>query len=250
MSAAMSAADLPPPPPLEALLQDGPVSLFLDFDGTLVDLAAKPDAIAVPERFGERLARLSNRLGGRLALVSGRAIEDLERHCGPLAVDCAGSHGAERRQADGSPLGPRPEALPPGLLDEVACFARVNGIDYERKPHGAALHSRGAPQLEEECALFMAELAEAHGLELKRGKRVAELVRRGADKGRAVRAFMAGAPFAGGRPVFVGDDATDEDGFAACADLGGFGIAVGPRPTSVARFGVADPAAVQQWLTL
>jgi trehalose 6-phosphate phosphatase len=246
----MSAAALPPPPRLGQLLAEGPIALFLDFDGTLVDLAATPGAIAVPHGLAEGLVALSRRLDGRLALVSGRSIEDLERHCGPLAVDCAGSHGAERRRADGSAVCPVAETLSEPLRDEIARFARERGIAYERKPYGAALHSRAAPQLEEQCALFMAEMAEAHGLVVKRGKRVAELVPPGVDKGVALRAFMAAEPFAGSHPVFLGDDVTDEDGFAASAELGGFGIAVGPRLSKAARYGLADPAAVQQWLAL
>lgn len=246
----MSAADLPSPPPFEDLLAQAPLALFLDFDGTLVDLAQTPSAIVVPARFAKGLAGLSARLSGRLALVSGRSIEDLERHCGPLAVECAGSHGAERRRSDGRALGLPPEPLPERVLGQVDRFARENAVAYEAKPHGAALHSRTVPDMEERCALFMAELAAAHGLVLKRGKRVAELVRPGADKGAAVREFMAAEPFIGAVPVFLGDDVTDEDGFAAAGDLGGFGIAVGSRPTQAARYGLADPAAVQQWLAL
>lgn len=246
----MSAADLPSPPPFEELLAQAPLALFLDFDGTLIDLAKTPATITVPVRLAEGLAALSARLAGRLVLVSGRSIEDLERHCGPLAVECAGSHGAERRRADGRALGPPPESLPEPVLGEIDRFARENAVAYEAKPHGAALHSRAAPEMEEHCALFMAELAAAHGLVVKRGKRVAELVRPGSDKGAAVRAFMGGEPFVGGLPVFVGDDVTDEDGFAAAADLGGFGIAVGARPSRAARYGLTDPAAVQQWLAL
>lgn len=246
----MSAAALPPPPSLQSLVAEGPLALFLDFDGTLVDLADRPGDIAVPHDMAERLAALSQRLEGRLALVSGRSIENLEYHCGPLAIDSAGSHGAERRRADGNLLGPAPEALPDELLAGIARFAQAHGIEYEPKPHGAALHSRGVPELEEHCALFMRDIAESHGLVVKHGKRVAELVRPGADKGHAVRVFAADAPFAGSRPVFVGDDVTDEDGFVACAELGGFGVAVGARPSAAARYGLADPAAVQHWLGL
>lgn len=246
----MSAADLPAPPALSRLVEEGPLALFLDFDGTLIELAATPDGIAVPETLAADLAALSQRLDGRLALISGRSIADLERHCGPLAVERAGSHGAERRRADGSLHGPAPRGLPRPALDEIAGFARTSGIAYEPKPHGAALHSRAAPELDEACALFMQDVAAAHGLVVKRGKHVAELVRPGADKGRAVRAFMEEPPFAGSRPVFVGDDATDEDGFAACAGLGGFGVSVGPRKSEAALYRLADPAAVHQWLEL
>lgn len=246
----MSVAALPAPPPLAQIGAGGPIALFLDFDGTLVDLAATPEGIAVPIRLASDLARLSRRLEGRLALVSGRSIADLERHCGPLAVGCAGSHGAQRRHADGSAMSAAPESLPAEALAQVARFARSKGIVYEPKPHGAALHSRAVPEQEEACALFMADVAKAHGLVVKRGKRVAELVRPGADKGEAVRAFLDHEPFAGSRPVFVGDDETDEDGFAACAQLGGFGITVGPRESRSAAYRLADPAAVHEWLEL
>ncbi|WP_305098006.1 trehalose-phosphatase [Croceibacterium aestuarii] len=242
--------DLPPPPPLKTLLSAGPLALFLDFDGTLVEIAPTPGAIAVPAGLGERLAALSERLGGRLALISGRAIDDLEAHCGPLRVACAGSHGAARRAADGTVLGEAALALPGAAIAEVERFAAANGVRYETKAHGAALHSRETPEREEACALFLDEVARRHGLAVKRGKRVAELVRPGADKGGAVQAMMAEEPFAGAIPVFVGDDVTDEDGFAACAALGGFAVAVGPRATENARYGLADPAAVHHWLEL
>ncbi|MXO61273.1 trehalose-phosphatase [Altererythrobacter salegens] len=244
------APELPPPPTLEALLATGPHALFLDFDGTLVDIAPTPDGILVPDRLGERLVALSEKLDGRLAVVSGRALDNLEKHCGPLSVACAGSHGAARRAADGTMLGEAALPLPAEAIAEVAGFAAATGVRHETKAHGTALHSRETPEREEACAMFMDEVAERHGLAVKRGKRVSELVRPGADKGGAVRALMAEAPFAGAVPVFVGDDVTDEDGFAACVALGGFAIAVGPRPTKNARFGVADPAAVQHWLEL
>jgi trehalose 6-phosphate phosphatase len=145
-------------------------------------------------------------------------------------------------------LGPRPEALPDAVLAEIVSFARDGGLDYESKPHGAALHSRGVPELEEHCALFMQDLAQSHGLAVKRGKRVAELVRPGADKGHAVREFLAGAPFAGSRPVFVGDDVTDEDGFAMVNALKGVSIRVGDSSPSQAQYRLANVAQVIQWL--
>lgn len=239
----------PPPPPLREIAADREVALFLDFDGTLVEIAERPGDIAVPQSLGIRLARLSEGLNGRLALVSGRAIEDLERHCGPLSVACAGSHGAALRSAEGAALH-QSRPLPPAVLAEIADWARHNGADHEAKPHGAALHSRARPELEESCALFLEGLARRHGLAVKRGKKVAELVRPGADKGKAVRRFMAAPPFAGAVPIFVGDDVTDEDGFAACAQLGGFGIIVGERRSARARFALATPADVIEWIEL
>lgn len=243
-------ATLPPPPSLDALLSKGPLALFLDFDGTLIELAETPDSIAVAPDLARRLATLSDRLEGRLALVSGRAIEDLEAHLGPLTLACAGSHGSARRSSNGDWLSEPPSSIDGSILEEVAAFARAAGALFERKAHGAAIHSRTAPHLEERCGLFLDGIAERHGLQVKRGKFVAELVSPGADKGHAVSAFMATHPFAGARPVFVGDDVTDEDGFARAIAEGGCAIAVGPRDSEHANYHLADPAAVQHWLAL
>ncbi len=241
-------ATLPRPPALADLVS-GPLAVFLDFDGTLVEIAERPEGIDVPDGLANTLAEISRRLEGRLALVSGRGIADLEFHCGPLVVACAGSHGLDLRAADGAALGSPAAALSPAVVEEVRQFAAEKGVDFEDKPHGAALHSRRAPAMEQACAVFLADVAAREGLGTKRGKRVCELVPAGANKGAAVRAFMANPSFAGAMPVFVGDDVTDEDGFAACSDLGGFGIAVGSRISENARYALADPAAVQQWLS-
>ena len=245
-----SAADLPAPPSLAELTAQGPVALFLDFDGTLVEIAATPEAIVVPEKLAARLWALSDRLGGRLALVSGRAVANLEEHCGPLGIACAGSHGLSRFSAARERLGEEPRALPPAVLDAIGEFAAAEGFDLETKVHGAALHYRSDPSLEPRGLAFAAALAGEHGLVIKHGKCVIELVPPGGDKGSAVRAFMTEQPFADARPVFVGDDVTDEDGFAAVQELGGLGVLVGRRSSSLARYGLADPAAVQQWMDL
>ncbi len=238
-----------PPPSLWDLAAASPVALFLDFDGTLVDIAHEPGAILVRSDLADGLAALSNRLGGRLALISGRAIDNLEQHCGPLAIACSGSHGAEVRAANGDMFAVgRP--LPIDSLRQAADWARERGVLTELKPHGIALHARLIPHLEEECALYLERLAARDGLAVKRGKRVAELVRPGADKGSAVRHFMTQPPFAGAMPIFVGDDLTDEDGFSACVDQGGFGVTVGGRPSEIARFRLSDPSAVRQWAGL
>jgi trehalose 6-phosphate phosphatase len=226
------------------------LAVFLDFDGTLVEIAETPGAIKVPGSFSARLDLLSDRLGGRLALVSGRGIEDLENHCGALAVAVAGSHGADRRMAGGGRHGPSLDPLPPAVIAEIEAFALREVLDLERKPHGAALHSRMAPDKEVIALRFMEALAQRHGLNAKPGKKVVELVHRGADKGRAVDAFMSAPPFIGTQPVFIGDDLTDEDGFAACRRWGGFGIVVGDRPSEQALYRLSGPAAVRQWLQL
>ena len=242
--------DLPPPPTLAELKQHGGVALFLDFDGTLVELAETPDGIDVPTGLMGGLLDLSDRLDGRLALVSGRAIDNLEQHLGPCSLAVAGSHGAHCRDAAGDPVGEAPEGLPAAAEEALEAFTARQGCRLERKPHGAALHFRERPELEEAGATFAADLAGRFGLEVKRGKRVIELVRPGADKGGAVRAFMAREPFTGATPVFVGDDITDEDGFAAVGEMGGMAIIVGDRRPTSAGFALANPAAVHDWLGL
>lgn len=251
MSAPMdSAADLSAPPALADLSREAPVALFLDFDGTLIELAETPEGIVVPQDLATRLVRLSKRLEGRLALVSGRAVANVEEHCGPLGIAIAGSHGLSRFSATRRRLGRQPEPLPDGVFQAFAEFAAGNGFHLETKAYGAALHYRADPSLAERAEAFAGSLAREHGLMVKRGKYVVELVPPGADKGAAVRAFMGEPPFAGARPVFVGDDVTDEDGFRAAAELGGFGVLVGRRSPTVARYGLADPAAVVAWLGL
>lgn len=239
------------PPPLDALGINGSLALFLDFDGTLVEIAPTPDGIDVPPNIANRLEDLAGRHGGRVALVSGRSLENLAQHIGEAGLARAGSHGAERKRADGRLLGDEPAAIPPEAARAAQAFASAReGVDYEAKRHGAAVHYRSAPALECEVIRFAVETAATHGLVVKRGKCVAELVHRGADKAGAVRAFMGEPPFRGSVPIFVGDDITDEDGFRAASEMGGFGIIVGDRASAFARYRLANPAEVHAWLKL
>ena len=235
------------PPPADLL--EG-AALFLDFDGTLVELAEAPDAIRVPGQLHALLERLSARLDGRLAIISGRAIADLECHLGPLAIALSGSHGLELRFADGRQL---PVPAPAALDDarrEIRRFAEgAAGLLVEEKPASVALHYRGAPDQEAQAIAFCAALAERTGLAVQAGKMVLELRPRGADKGDALLQLMAEPAFAGKRPVFVGDDLTDEHAFAAAAAMGGAGILVGPARASAARWRLDDVAAVAAWLS-
>lgn len=242
------AAKLPEPPSLSDLRETGPIALFLDFDGTLVDLAETPDGIVVPGDLAGRLSALAQSLEGALAIVTGRALVDLEKHLGPLAIACAGSHGIDRRVADGTILGAAPEVMPAAAEEALRRYAREQGVRLEIKPHGSALHYRSDPGGEEAGLVFAEKLAGEYGLSVKRGKLLIEIVHPGADKAGAVHAFMREAPFAGRRPVFVGDDLTDEDGMRAAKALGGFGILVGDRLPSVAQYRLASPAAVHDWL--
>jgi trehalose 6-phosphate phosphatase len=237
--------NLPPPPP--SLLEGA--ALFLDFDGTLVELAETPDAIRVPPTLGAMLRQLGRQLDGRIALVSGRAIGDLERHLECSGIAVSGSHGLELRLRDGSnvPLGARHDLSE--ARERLERFAEdERGLLVEHKPFGAALHYRLAPQAEARVTEFATDLAERTGLALQQGKMVIELRPPGADKGDAVRAFMTEPDFAGARPRFVGDDLTDEDAFRAAADLGGGGILVGPQRETAAKWRLEDVGAVSAWL--
>jgi trehalose 6-phosphate phosphatase len=236
--------DLPPPP---ALPDDA--ALFLDFDGTLVELAETPGAIHVPPALGPLLERLRRRLRGRLAIVSGRSLADLERHLPATGIAFSGSHGLELRLADGTAL---PLSAPIGLDDvrgRVEAFAAgTPGLIVEGKPAGIALHYRLAPGEGARADAFMAALAKEKGFDLQRGAMVAELRPAGATKGDALKAFMTEPEFAGARPWFVGDDLTDEHGFAAAAALGGAGVLAGPMRETAARFRLASVGAVRDWL--
>lgn len=236
---------LPPPPP--DLLDDA--ALFLDFDGTLVELAETPDSIRVSPQLGPLLERLRRRLDNRLAIVSGRSLADLERHVPLSGIAFSGSHGLELRLADGTVL---PLSVPIGLddvHDRVRRFAGgIEGLLVEEKPAGIALHYRLAPGMAQAAEAFMTELAEERGWTVQCGNMVVELRPSGATKGDALRAFMTEPKFTAARPVFVGDDLTDEHGFEAAAELGGAGILVGPSRDSAARYRLDSVKAVAEWL--
>ena len=224
-------------------------ALFLDFDGTLVELAETPDAVQVSSRLPDLLHRLADRLEGRLAIISGRSIGDLERHldCSDRAV--AGSHGHELRFADGTQV---PVSAPEGL-DRALAAARSLGEEIpellvEEKPAGLAVHYRKVPGAAAKVEAFMDALAAETGLSVQHGKMLVELRPSNVDKGKALRAFMAQPPFAGARPIFVGDDLTDEHAFEAAADLGGAGVLVGPPRPTAAQWRLPDVRAVADWL--
>lgn len=223
-------------------------ALYLDFDGTLADIALRPDHVIVHEPLPALLAALLRHLGGAVAVVTGRSLADIDAMLAPLSLPGAGVHGAELRLANGEA---RVLEQPP----EVAAIAReLRGsfaddprIFVEDKGAAVALHYRQAPERAEECVASVARLAAAAGLQVLQGRMVVEMRRPGVDKGAALCMLALHAPFATRRPVFVGDDTTDEDGFRAAAALGGHGVKVGPGRTA-APYRIDEVSAVHAWL--
>ena len=235
--------DPPPFPTLES------ASLFFDFDGTLVDLASTPDGVVVDAALGRRLARLSAATAGRVAIVTGRSIAQIDTLMGDHAagIAIAGSHGAERRSAAGEHVRPERSAPLEAATAALHAFAELNGLVFEHKSLGVTLHYRQCPDRESDAVAMAQQVASEHGLRANRGKMMVE-VRLPGDKGDAVRRLMAEPPFAGTTPWFFGDDVTDEDGFAAVADLGGAGVLIDPPRATAAAYRLDDVAALRAWI--
>lgn len=234
----------PPTPPVRA----AGVALFLDIDGVLAPIAATPEGVGPDPRRTAVLERLARKLDGRLAILSGRTLAEIDRIAGTPLAAAAGVHGLERRQ-DGRTLR---VAADPALGDAVQAFrdfARDRpGARVEDKGLATALHYRLAPDHAHAALDLGRDLAAATGLKLQRGDMVVELRTSGADKGAALTAFMQAPPFAGAVPVMLGDDLTDEDAFRAAAALGGYGVLVGPVRETAATRRLADPGQVIDWL--
>ncbi|PTQ08542.1 trehalose-phosphatase [Sphingomonas oleivorans] len=238
-------------PPLPPRHWEGSISLFLDFDGTLVELAERPDAVVVDGELQSLIDALAHRLDGRLAIVSGRSVAQLDHFFGPTGerLFLAGSHGMERRLPGESraPLVPS-EALSMAAELFMSFVAAHPETMIEHKTHGIALHYRQVPEAEAEAIALAERVAAAQGLFVQPGKMMVELREQGDDKGGAIRAMMDHEAFADTMPLFLGDDLTDEPGFVAADAHGGAGILVGPpRPTS-ARYALPDVTAVRLWL--
>jgi len=223
-------------------------ALFLDFDGTLVALAAQPELVTVPPPLTGTLAALYAQLDGALALVSGRQIFDLDTFLAPLVLPAAGEHGAQRRARDGLLVSVPPADLRQVLLAAEELVQRHPQLRLERKNLALSLHYRHAPELESLCLQTMQDAVQrSDGLELMHGKLVVDIKPAGVTKGTAIAEFMREAPFAGRVPVFAGDDVTDEAGFEAVRRMGGKAIKVGPEPT-LAEFRCDSVERLAQWL--
>lgn len=227
-----------------------PWCLFLDIDGTLLDIAATPDDVNVEPALLNLLRRLERASGGALALITGRPIAAVDALFAPLQLPVAGVHGFERRNAQGHYF--RPGFVGAGLSylrSEVTALAQsLHGILLEDKGCAFAVHYRQAPNLEETIRLRLARLVSAAlpAFELLDGDHVLEIKPVEHDKSTAIEAFMQEEPFSGRTPVFIGDDTTDLDGFAAMKRFNGLAIAVGSRIPGKSR--LAAPRDVRAWL--
>lgn len=227
-------------------------ALFLDFDGTLVDIVERPDAVTVDPALPDVLLRLQERLGGALAIVSGRPIAFLDPHFAPHRFDIAGLHGLEHRIGGQLFLcdpddHPALRELVGRLTDSVA---QKPGVLIEDKGCSVAIHWRLAPQ-EKDFALATARAAiEALGGEyrVQYGKAVAEILPAAAGKGKVIERFLHQAPYAGRRPIFAGDDLTDENGFKTVNAHDGLSIRIGEGET-IARLRLGAPSALRHALS-
>lgn len=237
-------------PPPKAVALTGQMALFLDFDGTLVEIAPSPEDVKIDRRLPDALDTLRARLGGALALVSGRPVAFLDEVMTPHRFDTAGLHGAQIRLGGvDAPLAAPSEALHAATRKMVR-FANAHvGVIVEDKRQSVALHWRLAPSLADEALALMEEVSAEIGpaMRLQRGKAVAELVPASASKGGAIDWLLQHETYAGRTPVFIGDDITDEDGFSAVNAAGGLSIRIGGGDTC-ARHRLASPTALRHVL--
>lgn len=222
-------------------------ALFLDFDGTLAELGPDPDAIWLPEPTPGDLDALALRIGGAIAVLSGRDLRDLAKRV-PSGVWRLGGHGIEVLPPGAEPP---PSTLRPheALLPRLSDLEHRPGVRIEVKGPVVAIHYRAAPEEGPAClaaAESAARAAPDHVMQA--GKMVVEVKPAGAHKGAALRRLMEAPPFAGRRAVMLGDDTTDEDAMRAAIALGGIAVKVGSGETD-ATFRAPDPQAVRAWLS-
>jgi trehalose 6-phosphate phosphatase len=229
-------------------------ALFLDVDGTLIDIAPRPESVHVPDALPALLSGLHRYLGGALALVSGREISDLDQLMSPVASPCAGAHGAQIRLTAGAvpTTSQSVQPLPDTLRAELAQIASDDKLLIEDKTYSVAIHYRDSPQLQEPLRQKIeSTLDGATGEELRpqlmAGKMIYEIKYNTFDKGTALDVFLADAPFAGRRPVVIGDDTTDEYAFSRALDHGGMTFSVGRALTGAGAV-FESPEQVRQTL--
>ncbi len=226
-------------------------ALFLDVDGTIVDIAARPEDVVVHPRLQAKLLRLRERLGGALALVSGRSIATLDSLFAPLGLDMAGLHGLEVRINGEQRSHVESEASMRGIVNYLRLeTAGWEGVIVEDKGATVALHYRLAPDSRGSVEQLLAQAITilGAGYRIQTGKFVYEVLPGKADKAAAIRDFMRHPPYLGRQPIFAGDDDTDDCAFAMVNDSGGLSIGVGPRGQPLARLRLMSPVIMRRWL--
>src|SRR4051794_3940356 len=227
-------------------------ALLLDIDGTLLDFAPTPREVWVPPGLCKTLNRLLERTSGALALVSGRSLDDIDLSFAPAEFPAVGGHGAEMRlSGEGEAVAAHAPPLDKDLKKRLAAIAKLSpGILLEHKGYSLALHYRLAPHAEkaiyEAVSLIRADLPNAP-IEVLPGKCVCEIKHSGFNKASGVLELMTHDPFKGRRPIFIGDDVTDESVFAIMPDLHGLAFSVGRRAKGVADH-FDEPRDVREWL--
>ena len=241
---------MPDLPPISDMCER-PCALFLDVDGTLLELAEHPDKVVVPEGLVSLLKRLKDSLDGALALISGRSLAALEALLGDTGLDAAGCHGAELRIAGAVKVLAAADTLVPRIAERLARSADAIPLALvEVKPHSIALHYR-PPTLDARRARQLARRALAGDggrFRLLAGKNIVEILPSDAGKGRAIACFLDRPPYAGRIPVFIGDDVTDEEGFREVNRRHGLSIRVGGDGVTAARYRAPDVVWTTAWL--
>lgn len=225
-------------------------ALFLDVDGTLADIAARPALAEVAPETLASLAILSSRMNGAVAIISGRKLDEVDALMGSQKFAAAGIHGAELRGADGTVTVDHALAPTVGELEAAlrGGIGSADGIIVERKPVSVAVHYRENPALHDEIHELAVQLVRSRPqFKLMTGKMIVEILPARVDKGAAIWALMQSAPFAGRTPVFAGDDVTDEDGFSVVRGMSGISIKIGDGP-SKAEWGFPTAACFREWL--
>jgi trehalose 6-phosphate phosphatase len=225
---------------------------FFDIDGTLVEIASLPSRIIVHDELLPAIAKLHILTGGAVSLITGRAISDVDRFFDLPGISVAGQHGLELRVADGETSAhPVPEEALRRLRDALTdAIGPHPGLVAEFKGMSIALHYRMAPALASYSHRLLRSLGAKYAPDfvIQKGKRVVELKPPGADKGEVIRRLMTTEPFRRRTPVFVGDDLTDEAGFAIVNEMSGYSVKVGPGPTC-ACFRLRTVTQVREWLS-